>query len=192
MTKINKAFFKSLLLTLATSAAVAAAPVAIHFNNEMFTLKYSIPSLATNGYINEYFKGTDNINQWSKMIGVYHFPTTSSPIAAAKVFEKQIENSENSTLVKFIENKKQDKALVSFLTVNNENFRNYFEYDIYKYEKHPTKGVLLTRYGEKYFFKSDDEIAKIGQSVRAKNDELMEILITSPQMDIIEKEVVEE
>ena len=90
---------------------------------------------------------------------------------------------------KFIENKKQQKAVLSFLVNNTENGKNYFEYNIYKYEKHPSKGTMMLKYATKYFCTNNNEITQIGNKIREENDIYMEKLITSPIPPIIEKEI---
>ena len=44
----------------------------IHFDNEVYKLKYSAIAPLTKGYGNEYFRGNENVGDWVKMIGVYY------------------------------------------------------------------------------------------------------------------------
>ena len=41
----------------------------------------------------------------------------------------------------------------------------------------------------KYFFKNDDEIVKLAQTVKNENDKYMTMLISSPIPPIVEKEL---
>ena len=161
----------------------------IHFDNSKYILKYSTLSPLLKGYMNEYYPANELINNWTKMIGIYYYPNENSPIKFAKEFDKTIENSENSMLIKFIENKKQDKAVVSFLVNNTQNGKNYFEYNVYKYEKHPKKGTMMLKYAIKYFCANNKDITAIGNKIREQNDKYMEMLITSPIPPIVEKEI---
>ncbi len=161
----------------------------IHFDNTKYILKYSIYNPTSQGYMNEYFPASENRANWTKMIGIYYYINEKSPIKFAKEMDKTIETSENSVLIKFIENKKQDKAVVSFLVNNTENGRNYFEYNVYKYEKHPDKGTMMLKYAVKYFCNNDEEIAAVGNKIREENDKYMEQLITSPIPPVVEKEI---
>lgn len=111
----------------------------IHFENEVYTLKYSAIAPQTEGYGNEYFRKNENVGNWSKMVGVYYYPNENNPLKYAENFDKTIENTENSVLLKLIENKKSDKAAISFLVNGCENAKKYFEYDIYKFEKIKTR-----------------------------------------------------
>lgn len=161
----------------------------IHFNNAKYILKYSVYSPESKGYMNEYFPEKETPTNWTQMIGIYYYVDEKSPIKFAQQMDKTIESSENSVLIKFIENKKQDKAVVSFLVNNTENGKNYFEYNVYKYEKHPEKGTMMLKFAQKYFCKTDAEITAVGNKIREENDKYMEQLITSPIPPIVEKDI---
>ena len=162
----------------------------IHFDNEVYTLKYSSLAPKTNGYGNEYFLKSENVGNWSKMIGVYYYPDESNPIKFAQEFDKTIENTENSVLLKFIENKKCDKAAISFLVNGCENAKKYFEYDIYKFEKNPNKGMMVLKYAVKHYFTNEADIKKIASNIKENNDKYLEIIITSPIPMLIEKDIL--
>ncbi len=161
----------------------------IHFDNEVYTLKYSALAPKTNGYGNEYFKKYENVSNWSKMIGIYYYPDEKDPVKFAENFDKTVESTDNSVLLKLIENKKSDKAAISFLVNGCENAKKYFEYDIYKFEKHPDKGMLVLKYAVKHFFTNDNEINQIAQKVKENNDKYLEMIITSPIPPVIEKDI---
>ena len=161
----------------------------IHFDNEVYTLKYSALAPKTNGYGNEYFTKYENVSNWSKMIGIYYYPDEKDPVKFAENFDKTVESTDNSVLLKLIENKKSDKAAISFLVNGCENAKKYFEYDIYKFEKHPDKGMLVLKYAVKHFFTNDNEINQIAQKVKENNDKYLEMIITSPIPPVIEKDI---
>lgn len=71
----------------------------IHFNNNIFILKYSAHSQQINGYENEYFLKDENKNNWTKMVGIYYYPEEGKPIKFADDKCKQIENDENNVLL---------------------------------------------------------------------------------------------
>ena len=134
----------------------------IHFDNNVYTLKYSALAPTTNGYGNEYFLKSENVANWTKMIGVYYYP---------------------------VENKKTNQAALSFLVNGCENAKKYFEYDIYKFEKNPNKGMTVLKYAVKHYFTNDGEINSIAQNIKENNDKYLEIIITSPIPTIIEKDI---
>lgn len=162
----------------------------IHFDNEVYKLKFSALAPKTQGYGNEYFKNSENPSNWTKMIGVYYYPQEDNPVKFAQNFDKTIENTENSMLLKLIENKKANKSAISFLVNGCENAKKYFEYDIYKFEKHPDKGMLVVKYAVKHFFTNNDDITKVAQEVKKNNDKYLEMLIVSPSPRIVEEDII--
>ena len=161
----------------------------LHFNNEVYTLKYSAIAPKTGGYGNEYFKKYENISSWTKMIGIYYYPEESSPLKFVEEFDKIVENTDNSVLLKIVENKKSDKAVISFLVNGSENAKKYFEHDIYKFEKHPTKGMVAVKYAVKHYFTNNNEINKIANEVKAENDKYLEMLISSSIPPVVERDI---
>ncbi len=161
----------------------------IHFDNEVYKLKYSALAPNTNGYGNEYFRNSENVGNWNKMIGVYYYPEVSNPLKYAEDFDKTVENTDNSILLKLIENKKADKAAISFLVNGCENAKKYFEYDIYRFEKNPNKGMMVLKYAVKHYFTNDSEIKSIAENIKKNNDKYLETIITSPIPLLIEKNI---
>jgi len=161
----------------------------IHFDNEVYKLKFSALAPKTNGYGNEYYKNSEDASNWTKMIGVYYYPQEDNPVKYAQNFEKTIENTDNSMLLKLIENKKANKAVISFLVNGCENAKKYFEYDVYKFEKHPKKGMIATKYAVKHFFNHESEIEHIAQGIKENNDKYLEMLVISQSPMVIEKDI---
>lgn len=180
---------KRLLAILALFVGTSVVAEEIHFDNEVYKLKFSALAPKTNGYGNEYFKAAENVSNWTKMVGVYYYPSEDNPIKYAQNFDKTIENTENSVLLKLIENKKANKAAISFLVNGCENNKKYFEYDIYKFEKHPVRGMIVIKYAVKHFFSNDSEIPKLAQRIKKDNDKYLEMLIISPTPKVIEKDI---
>lgn len=162
----------------------------IHFNNDIYQLKSSRYEESHNGYANEYYPSNENKNNWKKMIGIYYYPEIKDPIKFAKDADKEIEAREGVVLLKYIENKKQNKAVISFLEMGDINGKKYFEHNIYKYEPNPTKGMMVLRYAKKYFFITDNEITEIGHEVRDITDDLIEQIIISPIPEILEEDIL--
>lgn len=163
----------------------------IHFANNIYVLKYSAVSPITKGYENEYFLKNETKKDFTKMIVVYHYPNIDKPLKYAQDVSKKVESEETDILLKLVQNKKEDKAAFSYLENGSINGKKYFEYNIFKFEKHPTKGMLALRYAVRYFFVNDEDIAKIGNNIREHNDEYLQQIISSPMPQIVEKEVNE-
>ncbi len=180
---------KKLLAFIAFFLGTLVFAEEIHFDNEVYKLKFSALAPQTSGYGNEYFKASENVSNWTKMVGVYYYPSEDNPVKYAQNFDKTVENTDNSVLLKFIENKKANKAAISFLVNGCENNKKYFEYDIYKFEKHPVRGMIVIKYAVKHFFTDDSEIANLAQQIKKDNDKYLEMLIISPTPKIIEKDI---
>ena len=92
-------------------------------------------------------------------------------------------------LLKFIQNKKQDIAVISYLENIIQNDTTYFIYNICKYEKHPEKGTLVLKFAKKYVFNTKEEITKIARDIKAVNNDYMEQMIILQIPEIVEKEI---
>ena len=179
----------SLILCALLASQVLGLSEEIHFDNEVYKLKFSALAPKTNGYGNGYYRNSETPSDWSKMIGVYYYPEENNPIKYAQDFDKIVENTENSVLLKLLENKKSNKSAISFLVNGCENSKKYFEYDIYKFEKHPEKGMIVTKYAVKNFFNNENEIDNIAKQIKENNDKYLELLVISQPPRIIEEDL---
>lgn len=178
----------SLLITMSLACAADASDE-ITFDNKSFVLKSTAQSLNLTNAMNEYFPKGENQYNWTQMLGVYHIPEAKDPIKYAESFDEKIEKDETCLLLKFVKNKKVDQAVISYLENGSADGKNFFTYNVYKYEKNPTKGITEFRYAIKYFFKNKDEIVSIANTVRDENDKYMTMLISSSIPPIVEKEL---
>lgn len=177
----------ALLTALVLTFLGPAIAEEIHFNNDVYILKYSELSDLTKGYENEYFLKNETKNNWNKMVGIYYYPEISNPLKFADNECKDIESNDINVLLKFIENKQADKAALSYLQNGSENGKNFFEYNIFKYEKHPEKGMMALRYAIRYYFNNDEGIKALAQKVKDENDLYLQKIIESPIPPIVEK-----
>lgn len=160
----------------------------LHFNDSVFELKYTDNPTRSKIIKNEYYKANENRDYWTNMIEISYFPDVDSPRKYAVEIDKKIESNENCILLKYLQNKKRDIALISYLENVVQNDKPFFIYNLYKYEKHPKKGMMVLRYAKKYIFNSNDEINNIGKDVKMINNDLMEQLIISPIPPIVSKD----
>jgi hypothetical protein len=159
----------------------------IHFNKDIYILKTINQSVVENRFENEYYPQNDTADNWGKLIGIYYYPDIKNVLNFARDKEKNIEEQNNVVLLKFIENKKQNKAVLSYLVTGEWKDRIYFEHNIYKYEPHPKKGTMVLRYAKRYFFDNKEEVTNIGHEIKNINDDLMEQIIISPIPPIVEE-----
>lgn len=179
----------SLALLISLTCSYMARADEIKFDNQNFVLKATAQSLNVPNALNEYFPKGENHDNWTHMLGIYHYPDEKDPIKYAEDFDKKVEACDTCVLLKFAKNKKVDQAVLSFLENGQDNGQNFFTYNVYKYEKNPVKGITEFKYSVKYFFKNKDEIVSIANTIRDENDKYMTMLISSPIPPIVEKEL---
>ncbi len=179
----------SLSLLISLTLMCAAQADEIKFDNQNFVLKATAQSLNVPNALNEYFPKNEDHNNWTQMLGIYHLPEEKDPIKYAENFDKEIEQDETCVLLKFAKNKKTDQAVISYLENGSEKDKNFFTYNVYKYEKNPMGGITEFKYSVKYFFKTKEEIVSIANTVKAENDKYMTMLISAPIPPIVEKEL---
>lgn len=158
----------------------------IRFNDSIYKLKVSQKLDDKNIVENEYYHAQESKSFWTTMFGVYHYLDVSNPLKYASDIDKKIEANEKCVLLKFIQNKKQDVAVISYLENGAQNDNTFFIYNVYKYAKHPDKGILVLRFSKKYVFNSNDEIVAIAKEVQKINDEYLEKMILTPFPPIVE------
>ena len=187
MRKIFPFYFLLLFIFLVLSQVVKAEN--IHFNDSVYDLKYSEITSKSRIIENEYYKVKENRDYWTSMIGIYYNPEISNPLKYAADVDKKIETTENLVLLKFMQNKKKDVAIISYLENVVQDDKTFFIYNIYKYEKHPKKGMMILRFAKKYVFNLKEEITHIAQEVKAINNDYMEQIIISPIPQIVVKHI---
>lgn len=161
----------------------------IKFNNEDFILKFSQMSAINKGYENEYFIENENRDSWSKMIGIYYFPDIKNPIKFAENADKEIEIKKDVILLKFVANKKQNKAILSYIDTVEVDGKTFFEHNVYKYEPSKNKGMIILRYAKRVAPSNSKEADEFGKEIKNQNDDLIEQLIISPVPIIIETDI---
>ncbi len=184
--KLNVLVYMILLFAFIVFAQYTRAEN-IHFNNDIYTLKNINFSEINKGYENEYYVDNNKENNSEKMIGIYYYPEIKNPIKFAENADKEIETRAGVILLKFIANKKQNKAILSFIDAGEDNGKPFIEHNIYKYEPHPKKGMMLLRYTKKYYTNNNEDITNAGTEIKNLNDDLIEQIIISPIPPIIEK-----
>jgi len=161
----------------------------IYFNNDLYILKQSKFSEINKGYENYYFLEKESENNWTKTLEILDYPEIKNPIKFAQNADKEIETKSGVILLKFIANKKQNKAVLSFIDIGEANGKPYIEHNIYKYEPYKDKGMVILRFAKRYFSNDKDEIAKIAHEIKNINDDLLEQIVISPTPQITEKEI---
>jgi len=160
----------------------------IHFCDDIYKLK-TMENVEKSGIIkNEYYKNSESRTNWTSFIEITYYPEINNPVKYANDMDKKIEADESKLLLKFIQNKRQNVALISTLENGIENDRAFFAYNIFKYEKHPKKGMMVLKFSKKYPVNTNDDILKTAKEVKSINDDYMERMIISPVPPVVKPE----
>ena len=85
--KTNVLVYVILLFVYFSFAQITRAENII-FNNDNYILKYSRLSEINKGFENEYFPEKSSKDNWTKFIGVYHYPGIKNPLKFAENADK--------------------------------------------------------------------------------------------------------
>lgn len=157
----------------------------IHFKDNIYKLKEI--DFSNSQIKNEYYIDSETKNIWTSMFEITYIPNISNPLKFASETDKKISEKENLLLLKFIQNKKQDIAILSYLESEILNNCAYFIYNILKYEKHPDKGIMALKFAKKYKINKDEDIKNFATEIKKTNDDYMEQIIISPIPPIVKK-----
>lgn len=178
-----KKYILLLLLLVITSTTVHAEN--IHFNDSIYKLK-TIEN-DSNSIENEYYIENENNQLWNSKIEITHLSEFSNPLKYASEFDKKISKKEDCLLLKFIQNKKQDIAVISYLENEIDDDCACFIYNVLKYEKHPNKGIMVLKFSKKYPIYNNEDIKNIAKEVKTINNDYMERIVISPIPPIVNK-----
>lgn len=161
----------------------------IHFNNKIYDLQS--PDITKYGDVveNQYFIKGESEKSWTSKFEVSYYPEVKNSIKFANDFDKEIEADDKCVLLKFVQNKKQDIAVISYLENVEKNGRHYFVYNVCKFQEHSKKGMLALKYSKRYDFVTNNDIKNIGYEVREINNDYMEKIIIAPIPPIEEPEI---
>jgi len=159
----------------------------IHFSDYLYKFKTEKVLEKDKTFENGYYRDNENENFWTSKVDVFYYPDVQNPLKFAQEADKRIESNERDVLLKFVQNKKQSIAVISYLENGIGRDGNFFIYNIYKYEKHPKRGMMVMRYAQKYVFNTNEDISKIGQEIRKINNDYIERIIVTTIPEINKK-----
>ena len=153
------------ILTIGSVFAQTNGSKTIKFDNQIFTLKFSDYSKATKSYINEYYKGNENGDKWTDLIGIYHIKSYSKPFNYAK--DLAAGASKQSPLdAQVMYNEKGNTAIVNFILVGDTGKSKYLEQNIFKIEKVKSQsGVMAIQFAHKYPLNNKEEADKFKEQL---------------------------
>lgn len=136
----------------------------------------------------EYFPSGESNKSWTSKIEISYYPDVKNPIKYSNDEDDKIEKNDRCVLLKFIQNKKQDVAVISYLENVSDKGKNFFVYRVCKYEKYPDKGMIILCYSKRYAFITNNDIKNIAYEVKKTNDEYMDKLIHLNVFEIVNNE----
>lgn len=160
----------------------------IHFNDLIYKLK-TVDNDKTK-IENEYYIDGENDESWTSKVEITYLPDISNPLKYASDIDKKVSADEKKLLLKFVQNKKLDIAVLSYLENEISEDCACFVYNVMKYEKHPDKGIMALRFAKKYTVNTNEDIQKVANEVKAINDDYMERIIISPIPPIVKEKVL--
>jgi hypothetical protein len=155
----------------------------IHFDE--FLYKFKDANIEENTTTNGYYQPTENSDYWTSRFVVSEIKNEKSPIKFATEKDNAIEQNKNYLLLKFIQNKKQNIALISYLEDFNQNEKTFFIYHITKFEKSPT-GIATISFEKKYILNTQTDAEKMAKEIKTTNDDYLERLIITEIPAMIE------
>ena len=160
----------------------------IYFNDLIYKLKVidsDLPNIE-----NEYFIDGESEENWTSKVEISYLSDDSNPLKYASTVDKKISTEDDKLLLKFVQNKKIDIAVLSYLENEIKSDCACFIYNVLKFEKHPDKGIMVLRFAKKYKVNTKDDIQEIANEVKSINDDYMERIIISPIPPIVKEKVL--
>ncbi len=161
----------------------------IHFTDNLYKLKDVNKPEAQNTVENTYYTNNENKTKWTSRFEVLYNSGISNPLKYAQQTCKEIENNDKLLLLKFVQNKKQNIALISYLETSELNGEAVFIYNIFKYQNHNKKGLNILRYEKVYQTPNKTAIINMTEEIRKINDDYMERMIITPIPEIITDDI---
>lgn len=120
----------------------------LNFQGEQYNLIYSYKSSEHNGYFNGYFKSGEDMNSWTEMVAVHHFPNVFSPIETAHNFKEYLAQLRCPCSIS--EDEKNNRGMIDCLIIDSDDLPIVLEFNVFKYEKHPECGTIALQYVKKF------------------------------------------
>ncbi len=154
-----KRFLVLLLIFFVLPSVSAEEIYRLDFQGEQYNLIYSQKSSEHNGYFNGYFKQGEDINSWTDMIAVHHFPNVFSPIETAHNFKEYLAQLRCPCAIS--EDEENNRSMIDCLVIDSEELPIVLEFNVFKYEKHPECGTIAFQYVKKYSVDNVLQVEKV-------------------------------
>lgn len=146
----------------------------VKYKGSVYTLYFSEKSKELGGYLNEYYKQNEMYTNWTELIGVQHYPRVSSPIEHAKEFQTYFTSKNIKSNLGIDEDR--NMAIIDFIMMNKNKLPIILEYNIFKFEKSPLKGVVAIQYAQRYLVGNPLEIDEVEKKIAKKKSKKIKAL----------------
>ena len=124
--------FVSLLLFLNNAYSLDKTKK-IEFDGDIYYLAFSAKNPG-GGYFNEYIREGENLNNWKRLLAVYHFPNLNNPVQAAQNVANMVKMTNKDARFQIIQNKERNEAIIDFFTWTQTE-PTVAEFNIFRYTK---------------------------------------------------------
>ena len=186
---MKKILISLIVLLLGCNVFAQTKQPTIKFNGTTYTLKYSSYSKATKSYMNEYFKGNENGDNWTDLIGVYYIKAYNKPLDYAKALAD--EASKQTPLdTQVMYNEKDNIAIANFILIGGNEKSRYLEQNIFKAEKPiAKKGIIAIQFAHKYPLNNKTEAEKFKSELPNNQKKWLEQINKIIIPELVEKEI---
>lgn len=151
------------------------------FNKETYELQYASPT--SEGYINEYVRPTQSVNNWTNLVTVHYFPKQKSAEDYINNFLFLINQSETMYgIINF-----PDKKLISFGIIGTEKNGGYIEYNVLRCDEGVLKGLKVIQFAHKYKFSDEESFKKAVERSKKYNMKYVNSLLNLSIPEIVKE-----
>lgn len=189
-----KKYLKNICLLLIFILFTCGSSFAVQFkfDNENYDLQFSKKAPLTGGYMNEYIRPIENTENWTRLVGIYHYPNKTDPIELTKMMGVITKQMNKKAGVAVMINQENNSGIVEFVTypVNKDNKPPaYFEFNVFKFEKYKKNSVIAFQYARRYYFKKDDSLEGLKEEIFMQRKKFVNLVADTSIPKLIEKDV---
>lgn len=186
---MKKILISLIVLFLGCNVFAQTKQPTIKFNGTIYTLKYSSYSKETKSYMNEYFKGNENGDNWTDLIGVYYIKSYNKPLEYAKALANAA-SKQTPLDTQLMYNDKDDIAIANFILIGGDEKHRYLEQNIFKAEKPiAQKGIVAIQFAHKYPLNNEKEAIKLKAVLPDNQKKWLENINKTIIPELVEKEI---
>ena len=149
----------AVLFIIFTMISTAYAENKLNFDGKEYYLRFSEKSAEHNGFYNQYYKAGEDMDNWTEMVAVHHFPNVFSPIEQAYNFREYLESFHCPSSLEADE--ENNTGMLDFILIDGHQLPIVLEFNIFKYEKSKNCGTIAFQYAKKFQVYDNPEVAEV-------------------------------